>query len=240
MALEQVVPGLYQLPLGIVNAFILISSKPGGGEELALIDTGPPGSERTILAAIAELGRSPQDLRHIILTHGHYDHAGSAAALVAATGADLAMHPTDAALFAQGKGLRETFRPGPGLLNWLLFRMVAVGGSSRVTPAPVDHLIEHGQILPLAGGLEVIHAPGHCAGQVALLWRRYRGVLIAADVAGNIGGLRYSVGYEDIEAGRRTLAHLGTLNFNTAVFGHGKPILNEANRRFQAKWPAEE
>ncbi len=118
----------------------------------------------------------------------------------------------------------------------MIFRMMMRGGNSAVTPAPVAHLIEDGEILPLAGDLEVIHAPGHCAGQICLLWRRYRGVLIAADVAANIGGLRYSIAYEELEVGKRTLAQLSMLNFNTAVFGHGKPILNEANVRFREKW----
>ncbi len=78
MALNQVVPGLYHLSLGIVNAYLLISPKPGGGEEVTLIDTGTPGSEKKILAAMRALGKAPQDLHHIILTHVHSDHAGSA------------------------------------------------------------------------------------------------------------------------------------------------------------------
>lgn len=236
MAPEQIVPGLYQLSLGIVNAYLLISSKPGGGEELVLIDTGTAGNEDIILSGIRDIGRSPEDLRHILLTHCHYDHVGSAAALVKATGALVHMHRMDAELFRQGRGMRDSFGPGPGLLNQLIFHTMAAGGNAEVMPTPVDHFLEHGEILPLAGDIEVFHAPGHSAGQVALLWRRYKGVLFAADTASNLGGLRYSIGYEDLIQGERTLAFLGTLNFDIALFGHGKPIMQAANLRFRTKW----
>ena len=51
-----------------------------------VIDTGPLGSEGAILAALAQLG-DPVDVRQIVLTHSHKDHAGSARALADATGA---------------------------------------------------------------------------------------------------------------------------------------------------------
>ena len=38
-----------------------------------------------------------------------------------------------------------------------------------VEPAPIDHRIWDGNVLPFAG-LQAIHAPGHCEGQIVLLW----------------------------------------------------------------------
>src|SRR6476660_9403720 len=72
MALKQLAPGAYMLPLGFVNAFFL-----EGRDGLVLIDTGIPGSAEKILAAVRELGRQPADIRHILLTHVHADHTGS-------------------------------------------------------------------------------------------------------------------------------------------------------------------
>src|SRR5690349_8998227 len=80
MALEQLAPNLYGLALGPINTFLVVDA-----DGLTLIDTGAPGSEGAILGAIAELGKQPSDLRRIVLTHCHPDHAGSAAALQKAT-----------------------------------------------------------------------------------------------------------------------------------------------------------
>jgi antirestriction protein ArdC len=54
----------------------------------------------------------------------------------------------------------------------------------RLEPVAIDQPLTAGEILPIAGGLEVIHTPGHCAGQVAVLWRPGR-MLFAGDVCMN-------------------------------------------------------
>ncbi len=50
------------------------------GSQLTMVDTGIPGSQDDLAAAFAELGYRRADLRRVIITHGHEDHAGSAAA----------------------------------------------------------------------------------------------------------------------------------------------------------------
>ena len=61
---KLVVPGLYELALGQVNAHLLETA-----DGLVLIDTGYPGNGETIVAAIRSLGHDPVDLGHIIVTH---------------------------------------------------------------------------------------------------------------------------------------------------------------------------
>ena len=92
----------------------------------------------------------------------------------------------------------------------------------------------------LLAGLTAIHVPGHCAGQIALLWQQHGGVLIAADACSNLMGLGLSLalGYEDLEQGRRSLHKLSALDFRVACFGHGKPILKDAASRFREVWPS--
>ena len=63
------------------NVYLLVDRK------LVLIDTGPPGSAEVILEFIASLGRRPEELSHILITHGHADHIGSLWQLRARTGA---------------------------------------------------------------------------------------------------------------------------------------------------------
>ena len=61
----------------------------------AIVDTGPLGSEGAILAALAHLSESAE-LRQIVLTHSHKDHAGSARALAELTGAIVLAGESDA------------------------------------------------------------------------------------------------------------------------------------------------
>lgn len=75
-------PTIWQFPfaVGHVHAVRL----PDG---YALIDTGVPGSARRSRMGLDQLGARPHDVRQIVLTHSHVDHMGSAADLVAVTGA---------------------------------------------------------------------------------------------------------------------------------------------------------
>jgi glyoxylase-like metal-dependent hydrolase (beta-lactamase superfamily II) len=105
-----------------------------------------------------------------------------------------------------------------------------------VEPTNIDHEVEDGVTLPIAGGLKVIHVPGHCAGQIALLWPQHGGVLFAADTCMNLMSLGLSIPYEDVALGRRSLERLGGLQFQVATFGHGRTILHDASSRFRKQW----
>ena len=229
---QQVVPGVYRISLGIVNAFLLDSM-----DSLTLIDTGIPGSADKILAAVRELGKQPDAIRHLLVTHLHADHTGSLAVLKAATGAPAYMHPADAALVREGQASRP-MRPAPGLMPRVMFTMMRLRGAPVATEAAaIEHEINDGQTLPIAGGLQVIHAPGHSAGQVVFLWPQQGGVLFVADAAGNIGNrLGPSIVYEDLALGMETLTRLAHLSFEVACFGHGAPIKTGADHLFRQKW----
>src|SRR5689334_21048048 len=93
MPVQQIFPGVHALALGPVNVFFVED-----GQKLTLIDTGYENAQDKILAGAKELGRSPQDITNIVLTHCHPDHAGSLAALKPLTGAKVWMHPLEAAV----------------------------------------------------------------------------------------------------------------------------------------------
>jgi len=71
-------PNFYQVSLPEVNVFIT-KTKAG----LILTGTGQPGSKDAIFQAIRTIGFEPEDIKHIIVTHAHYDHSGSLADIVA-------------------------------------------------------------------------------------------------------------------------------------------------------------
>ena len=231
MGAQQIVPGVYAISLGIVNAFLI------DVDGLTLIDTGLAGSTAKILGAVRGLGRQPSDLRHIVLTHCHADHTGSLKALQTERRAATYMHPADAALVRAGQATRPV-RPAPGLVNTLVFRLLMARQSAPMTvePVAIDHEVRDGAELPVAGGLRVIATPGHTAGHISLLWPHQGGVLFVGDAGGNMFGLGYAPIYEDLDMGQRSLGRLARLDFEVACFGHGRPLIGGAAARFRQKW----
>ena len=225
---NPVLERVHILAMGMANAFLI-----EGDDGLTLIDAGYPDKETVVFGAIRALGRSPDQLKHLILTHSHPDHIGSAAAIVRQTGARTYMHPLDIPIAESG----GPFRPmsaAPGLLRHVLLKLL-FHPSKQVQPVGIDQALTDKEILPITGGIEVIHAPGHCAGQVALLWHPAR-MLFAADVCMNIPGLGDPVGFENLNQGRASQRKLASLSFDIAGFGHGKPIMRAASKRFRNKW----
>jgi len=229
MNTRQILPNLYVIRVGLVNTFLVTS--PGGD---TLIDTGFAGNAGRILSAVRELGSRPEDIRHILVTHAHRDHIGSLARIKAATGAVAYIHPLDASIVFRGWGFRP-MRPAPGLRTKIMFR-VFIRTDAQVEGTEVEHRVSDGDVLPIAGGMKAIHVPGHCAGQLAFFWPQHGGVLFAADACSNLMGLGWSVAYEDLEEGRRSLQKLAKLDFQTACFGHGKAILRGADVLFRRRW----
>jgi glyoxylase-like metal-dependent hydrolase (beta-lactamase superfamily II) len=228
MAVKQVIKGVHVVPMGMANTFLI-----EGEDGLTLIDAGFPAKEAELFTAIRGLGRSPDQLKHLIFTHGHPDHIGSAAAIVRETGARTYMHPLDIPIAESGGPFRP-MTPAPGLLRQVMCRLF-FDPNERMGPVAIDQPMTDGETLPIAGGIEVIHAPGHCAGQVALLWRPGR-MLFAGDVYMNLMGLADPVGFESLEDGRATQRKLADFSFDAAGFGHGSPIARDASSQFRDKW----
>ncbi len=216
MGMTAIAEDAWLLALGNANAILLRQ-----GAELALVDAGFPGHERAVLDAIAELGRQPSDLRHLVFTHGHPDHIGSAAAIVRATGARTWMHAADVALAETGGPFRP-MAPAPGPVRAIAYRLFW-RPREPMAPFRIDETIADGDTLPVVGGLRAVHVPGHCAGQVALLWRGGR-LLAGGDAFMNMLGLGDPIGFEDEAEGRRSQRRLAELDFDAVAFGHGPAI----------------
>ncbi len=226
--LSPVVSGLWRVDLGIVNAYLVAAE-----DQMVLVDVGPPGSEAKIVQALDQLRLPPQAVGTVIVTHHHADHAGALAAVLDATEAQAWMTAEDAAEVEAGNAFRP-YRPASGLLNWALERAVIRPSPDRYEPATIAHHVADGD--RLAADLRVIAAPGHTAGQIALLWPEHGGVLIAADACTNSPTLGLSIIYEDLDVGRETLRQLAGLDFDTAVFGHGGPIVGGAAACFRSRF----
>jgi len=230
MSVKQIEPGLYQIRLPGVNAFILDSESDG----LILVDTGVAGSMGQFLEAVHFLGRDIKDIRHILVTHCHPDHAGGLAELKALTSARVYMHRRDALLVASGKAMRRLI-PSPGLLNFVLFQLMIAPKPKVISPVKTDELVGNGDVIPVAGGISVIHTPGHTEGHLVFLAQR-RKIAFLGDAAANLFGLRLMMAYEHFQQGVMSLRHLCRFEFDVACFGHGPVIRQKAGKQFRDRW----
>ena len=98
----------------------------------------------------------------------------------------------------------------------------------------MEHEVTDGETLPF--GATAVHAPGHTAGHLALLLPRDGGVLFTGDAATNLVRLGVGPVYEDVDEGMRSLEKLSALEFETALFSHGRPLAPRAAERFRARF----
>jgi glyoxylase-like metal-dependent hydrolase (beta-lactamase superfamily II) len=229
MTAKQIVEGVYVIPLGIVNAFLI------DADGLTLIDTGIPGSAGKILAAVEELGRRPDEIHQVLITHLHRDHTGSLAAIKRATGAPVYMHAVDAALIRQGIAGRPTHQ-APGLFAAVLTRVVGPRGETpRMEMIAVEHEVQDNEVLPAAGGVRALHTPGHTAGHLMYLWPQRGGVLFVGEALTNVFGLDQPPIYEDLATAQTSLKKIAGLDYDTICFSHGTAIVGNAAQRVRQK-----
>jgi glyoxylase-like metal-dependent hydrolase (beta-lactamase superfamily II) len=233
VAATKVLPGLYRIPyyygpIQYTTAYLIAD-----GEDVVLVDTGIPNRERVVLELIATLRRQATDVRHILITHHHYDHTGNLARLTERTGATVYVHPLDAPI---ARGAAPT--PGPsknGIQAKVIGSIAARVMPDRLPACDIGHELEDGEELPFAGGIVAIHTPGHTAGHTSFLWNRHGGVMFVGDAAGHLGprlGPPLGVFTEDDAAMRKSVAKLAGFSFDKAVFGHGTPVKSDASRKF--------
>jgi hypothetical protein len=151
----QLAPGVWRIPLirDLVNGFMLRDDD----QQVTLIDMGVPKSGAKVMAALASIGSGPSDVTRLMLTHAHADHAGGAAYVAEQTGLEFGLHAEDAEFARAGKNPPRDprFR-----LGRLMTRTDKGFDAVRVAETFTD-----GQVIPFAGGIEVVHTPGHSPGR---------------------------------------------------------------------------
>ncbi len=228
MAAEEIVSGVYgiSMAMGYVNAFLI-----AGEDGLALVDSGLPRRKDAILGVVAGIARQPADLKHILITHYHVDHMGSLADLKGACDAKSYVHPADSPVV---RGDEPQPGPNPSSLLGKLAGPVLERLSPVPTAAAVDVEVQDGEELPIAGGIKVLHTPGHTPGHLAFLLPAKK-VLFVGDAADNVLRLGPPFGMYtvDPEQAKESIRKLAALEFDVACFGHGRVLKGEAHLRFR-------
>jgi glyoxylase-like metal-dependent hydrolase (beta-lactamase superfamily II) len=223
--MERVADGVYQVKKGF-RAFVI-----DGDDGLTLIDTGLPKRASAFVAGIESIGRSVSDIRSIVLTHNHTDHAGNAAELKRDSGANLYCSPADApAVGGRGTATTPPFLDRTPLqILKPLFRLLP-----NPDPVEVDGEIEPGTLLKLPENLTATATAGHTAGHMSFRLDRAGGILFVGDAAfhrrGTVSRGWFNRPTPDIDSSLRALAEL---DFEIACFGHADPISSGASLAFK-------
>ena len=229
MAAVQVADGVWRLPTApadLLNSYLL----EGGDGTLVLLDAGTRGGPRKLLAALAGLGRAPQDVTHLLISHAHADHAGGAHAVQAATASAVSTHEREAVYLREGRSPAPDRSTRGGRLLRRLPRRVTGFRALEVGSTFVD-----GEVLPIAGGLTVVHTPGHTPGHCSFL-HPSSGVLLTGDALFNVRRIRYSIAgpCTDVRLSRSSAQRLGELDFAVAGFTHGPHVSTGAQTAVRA------
>jgi glyoxylase-like metal-dependent hydrolase (beta-lactamase superfamily II) len=232
--MQEIAPDVAVIPMKIVNAYLV-----GTKASWVLVDSGTPGNADKIREAAEErFGRGAKP-EAIILTHGHFDHAGSSPSLAKLWDVRVYAHRLEWP-YLDGQSSYPPLDPtAPGFFSTLsrLFpsRTVTVG----------DRLEEIGSNLPALGmsGWETINTPGHTPGHVAF-FRPSDRVLLAGDAVTtvNLDSLIATLAKRkevcrppapattDWQQARRSVQALAELRPWVIAAGHGMPMHDAADQ----------
>jgi glyoxylase-like metal-dependent hydrolase (beta-lactamase superfamily II) len=98
---------IHPITLGVDQCYVV------RGEGTIMIDGGSPNQSKRFIKAMATLHLNPKDIGLIVITHGHWDHIGSAKDIKEVTGAKIAMHTREK------DWLEKSLKPlSPAVTTW--------------------------------------------------------------------------------------------------------------------------
>lgn len=218
--------GIYRLADDIVNSYLVVE-----GTAVTIVDAGVPGYWSTLSPALASFGRSMDDVRAVILTHGHPDHLGFAE-FARRRRIDVGIHQLDEAL-AKGQSSVPARGYGPIRLGPLLgFQWWAARhGGLRAQDLRDVATFGDAVTLDVPGSPRVIHVPGHTPGSVAYHFAGH-GALFVGDALVTYGvtngrrGPQLAPFTADRDAALASLDRLEGIDARLVLPGHGPEWLD--------------
>ncbi len=230
--LETVAAGVWHLKIVFVNAY-LVDTPENTPDSWVLVDTGIPFSDGRILRYAEKIYGADAKPSAIVLTHGHFDHAGAALALASLWEVPIYAHRLEMP-YLTGKSDYPPQDPTVGGALAQMSRLFPHSGydfGTRVRPIPESDEIEE---MP---GWRVVHTPGHTAGHISL-FRESDRTLLAGDALATMNQDSWISNVtekkefchppapftSDWTAARRSVEILATLEPNAVASGHGQPF----------------
>jgi metallo-beta-lactamase class B len=186
-----------------------------GDAGLVLLDGGLEQSAARIDANIRKLGFKTEDVKLIVNSHGHYDHAGGIAALQRASGATVAASPSGASALQRGENTTDDPQYGFGK------------ESNGFPPVKNVKVIKDSEVLRVGNvAITANFTPGHTPGSTTWTWRSCEGStclnMVYADSISAISadGFKFTAKPEVVSAFRRSISRLGELPCDIVVSTH--------------------
>jgi glyoxylase-like metal-dependent hydrolase (beta-lactamase superfamily II) len=229
MLTQDIAPGVHLIDHAHVNCY-LIEDDDG----VTLVDAGLPGVWTELGRAIRTIGRRPEDVKALVLTHAHFDHVGVARRLVHRLGVPVYAHRAERTLaehpyrYAHENPRAAYPLKHPKALP-ILGAMLA-GGALAVKGTRVTNDLEAGATVPVPGRPRVVESPGHTYGHCALHLPD-RDVLLTGDALVTLDpytgetGPRIVAGAAtaDSALALRSLQALAATGATLVLPGHGQP-----------------
>ncbi|HAM24969.1 MAG TPA: MBL fold metallo-hydrolase [Actinobacteria bacterium] len=219
-------PGIWRIPVAPsdgINAFVL----RGDDGQVTLIDAGLPFGWKRLVAGLTAAGVDVRDVTKVLVTHAHNDHVGNVARVVRESQAPVSAHRDDASYLTAGRV--PSIEQG-GILRPLLSRW------ARYEPIGVDSTFGDGELLDIAGGLRVLHTPGHTPGHTSY-FHEPTGVLITGDVIHFYRGtirIGMKMYCHDISLNERSAQRLAEPKAEVVAFTHGAHLSDAARPRLHS------
>ncbi|HXG56800.1 MAG TPA: MBL fold metallo-hydrolase [Vicinamibacterales bacterium] len=234
--------GVERVATGFVNCYLV-----GTAGNWVLVDTGLPGCSALVHRAADALFGPDAVPKAIVLTHGHFDHAGNTNAIAADLNIPVYAHDLERP-YLDG---RSDYPPGDPTIGGAIAQMSRAFPSSGRTVPTLKGL--DGDRIPDMEGWRWIHTPGHTAGHISL-FRESDGVLIAGDALTTMDLDSWTEQVKrtpqfcvppspmttDWEAARQSVLTLAALKPRVVAAGHGVPIagagVTDAMHRFAGRF----
>jgi glyoxylase-like metal-dependent hydrolase (beta-lactamase superfamily II) len=224
----EIAPGLYSImqKTGIyVHAFLL-----DAGDGLTLIDTVYATDASYILEELKHIGRTPADIKFIVLTHAHRAHLGGLAALKALSSAEVSCHAWEADIV---EGDRQPQNMSLAFMRpYRLWHFQLASRFGKHPPCLVDRVLQDGDKV---GPLQVVYAPGHTPGHLSFYWPD-RKALFAGDAL--VTYPEFGPGWPAFMLNGRqnwaSLRRMAELDVEILGVGHGEPMQAGGGTRLRA------
>lgn len=223
----QLASNLYRLQtLGsFINSYAFVNSD----SSITLVDCGLDSAPKKLKKELAAMGKHPKDVTNIVLTHAHEDHVGGAAEMISnCQPKDVLMHENDSDLVSAGKTPTRD-------KSTLSGKIMSLMPSQDYAAFEITRRLQDGDVLDLAGGIQVVHTPGHTDGHISLLHLDSE-TLITGDSIFNMTSRMtwalsgFCVNYKQSQ---ETAKRFVDLDFRQVAFTHGPEIKENAKARIK-------
>lgn len=223
----RIARNLYRLPtLGpFINSYAFVNQD----SSVTLVDCGLKGASKKLVTDLARIGKHPNDVTSIVFTHAHDDHVGGAAEMIArCESSSVLMHEADANLTSEGKTPPQDRSHFSG-------KLMALMPKSSYEPFTVTRKLKDGDLIDTAGGLKVIHTPGHTDGHISLLHLESETLITGDSIFNMTSRLTWALSGFCVNylQSKETAKRFLDVDFKNACFTHGPEIRDIGKERIK-------